>query len=118
MKIRTFTLPIPPGINATYKIGHKTFIKSQAAKDWEEECGYLLIGEKIKKSLEGPLVVEIELYLKRDRDVDSVIKITLDLLERMGVYKNDMQVQKLIVAKHFDYGIEPKMSVKVQEVKS
>jgi len=114
--MRSFILPIPPGINATYKIGHKTLIKSQAAKDWEEECGYILIREKNKKPEKGILRVEIDLYILRERDIDSVIKITLDLLQRMFIFKNDSQVQQLLVTKHYDYP-KAQMIVKVGNVR-
>jgi len=99
--MRSFILPIPPGINATYRIGHKTLIKSDAAKDWEEECGYILIREKNKKPLGGLLKVTITMFLKNPLscDIDMGIKAILDLFQRMGVYGNDKFIDWLVVRK-------------------
>jgi len=51
--------------------------------------------------LDGPLVVEIELYPpdRRRRDVDNAQKVLLDALEKGGAYHDDSQIVRLVTEK-------------------
>lgn len=107
-----FTLPLPPTLNATYKTGNGKFYKDAKAKVWEKEVGWIV---KQKKPLEGVIKVEIDMYLKRDRDIDSSLKLILDTMAHCGVYNNDNQVAVLYVTKETDKD-NPRMSVFVEEI--
>lgn len=98
-----FTLPLPPTTNSSYKTT-KTggFYTTQKHKDWFVDAGWTVkLGYK-GKSIKDEVVVDITLYLKKDRDIDGSIKPILDLLQRQGVYTNDSQVVELSVAKETD----------------
>lgn len=105
-----FILPLPPGINATYGTNKSgNFYKKTKAKDWEEIAGW-----KIKQvaSAKRRMIAEkcgVKLLVCFDPlhepDIDAYIKITLDLLQRQSLVKNDklvwdLQVKKFIDADH------------------
>lgn len=91
-----FILPLPPGINKTYKKGRgkygivDNFYKTKEAKEWEEIAGWEIKKVwKNKKPIKGNCCVFINLYLERNRDLDSCTKIVFDLLQRQHVITND-----------------------------
>lgn len=108
----TLTLPLPPGINATYKIAGKRLVKSLEAKAWEESTGWMIKRLCPKEPLTTPISVTMTMYVKHDRDIDSSIKITLDLLQTQKMYKNDKQIKDLTVQK-IKVGDNPHMKVSV-----
>lgn len=89
----TFTLPLPPSINATYRMGKGNFYKASTVKAWEAEAAWVMKTQLTWHGpLTGPVVVLITWYLKRDRDVDAGMKVVLDLLQSQRVIENDNQV--------------------------
>lgn len=98
-------LPMPPSnINHMYsrsKFGG-VFKNTDIAK-WELICRSK-INNKEKLKTKETYCVNIGLYHdnKRKNDIDSKIKIVLDMLQKAGVFENDSQVSDLIVAKRYD----------------
>jgi len=109
------TLPLPTAINATYKTGNGRFYKSEEAKAWEWDAK-----KAIRKQFKGGLYdtvvyVGLEFFFKRDRDIDSGIKIVLDALQREGVIKNDNLIEHLNVKKYADKD-NPRVGVIVEKL--
>lgn len=98
-----YTLPMPPSINATYRsgIGNRWY-KAPTARSWESLAWGVIMASGKLKTILGGVEVAIYMYCKRDRDIDSGIKIVLDLLEKARIIKNDRQVLKLDVYKDYD----------------
>ena len=97
------TLPMPPGINRTYKVGNGRFYKSAEAKQWEEDAYYLIKACRNQKRLWSEKVHIIMSCTKyRELDIDAPIKIVLDALENAGLFKNDKDVMELIILKKFN----------------
>lgn len=102
-----FKVELPPTLNQIYKPAQRekytTTIKSKEAKNWQTYCGTMARQELIKKGLESDLKghyrVDVDMYLKRDRDVDSSLKLLLDSLEGI-LYKNDKQVKEVRCKKY------------------
>ena|ERR1035437_7391455 len=113
----TFTLPLPTRINATYKTGHGNFYKSQEAKDWEEEALVALIQSKVRTThsmIYTPIYVGIEMFIKRDCDIDSRTKILLDFMQNK-IYRNDSQIQHLNIKKYVSKE-NPRVEVTITEL--
>lgn len=111
-----YSLPLPPSINATYKTGKGRFYKSNEARNWEELAGWHL--KKYPKiRFEVPIYVGLEFFFKRERDIDSGIKITLDLLQKYGIIKNDLLVKHLNVKTYKDKK-NPHMEIQVEILES
>ena len=97
------SLPLPPPLNATYATTKSGgFYKKKGAKEWEKEAGQLLMLKRPKKPLLGPLECHIDMYLKRERDIDSSLKLILDVLAKMRYYEDDRQIITLGVCKYID----------------
>ena len=95
------TLPLPPGINHTYKIGRNqrtgrvVFYKDEVARAWETEA-FWKIKQQIKnqKKPTGKKVTCIWYRKdKRDFDTDSPIKILLDILVKTGILEDDNLIE-------------------------
>ena len=57
---------------------------------------------KYRKPFLGPVEAFLTMFLVRDRDIDSSLKLILDILQKQGVYLNDRQVEALHVFKRKD----------------
>ena len=96
------TLPLPTSINATYRSGNGHYWKSDEARIWEATAMFAYAKQaKQLKPVDGNVILEIKFFLKRDRDIDSGLKILLDFLQGR-FYENDRQVQELDVVKFVD----------------
>lgn len=97
-------LPLPTSINATYKTGNGRFYKSEKARIWEKEAMIAYLQQRDSSyyfDLGMPLYLGIKMFVKRDRDIDSGLKIILDFLQGR-VYANDNQINHLEVQKFVD----------------
>ena len=93
-----FTLSLPPSTNALYRYsGHGVYMTRQA-KEWKSEAQWTYKTTYREDPITEPVRVNINLYLKRDRDVDN-LKLLLDSLEGI-IIENDRQVAALYIAKH------------------
>lgn len=111
-----FELPLPPSIN-NYYTNHrylKRRIKTNKAREWEQEAGYELVRAKIKR-FKGRVYVGIHWYFKRDRDIDNCLKALLDLLQKQRIIDNDSQVYQLNVTKGFDKG-NPRVEIEIEKM--
>ena len=111
-----FTLPLPPTTNNTYRFAGKIMYKTQEAKDWEQEAGWII--KKVKRSsepLQKSVEVSVTMYLKRDRDIDGSMKLLLDTMQRVNVYKNDKQITSLHIFKEKDPA-NPRLEVSVYQL--
>lgn len=85
--------------------------KTQETRDWEDEAQVSILQTKGRKLLTGDVYVGVELFLKRDRDVDN-LKLILDSLQDNGIIKNDSQVIHLNIKKFVDKK-QPRVEVEV-----
>ncbi len=99
------TLPMPPSnINHMYNRGTNGRVwKNPEIAAWEL-LARTKIHTKAKLKKKATYCVNLGFYHdnKRKNDIDSKIKIVLDMLEHAGVYQNDSQVSDLVVAKRYD----------------
>lgn len=103
-KMNNFILPLPPiGTNNAYHSGKGHWYKDSKVKEWEEECLWKL-KKKVKLTDKEFITVNIGFYFgdHRRRDIDSLIKFTLDLGTKAGFYKDDSLITDLIVSKRID----------------
>lgn len=93
-----FTLTLPPTTNHIYGThGHQRFLTKEA-KAWKEEAQWIFKTEWKQDLITIPVKVNVNFYLKRDRDIDN-LKILLDSLQGI-IIDNDSQVVSLYIAKH------------------
>ena len=118
------TFSLPPGVNKMYRFNRSTGImyKTREAKEWEEECLWKL--KSRRKSSYSPtdrVLVSILFHFPfpehghKKQDIDGGIKATLDMLQRAEIYKNDEQVDHLMVVKEY-VKENPRMEVFVEKL--
>jgi Holliday junction resolvase RusA-like endonuclease len=105
-------LPLPPSLNAMYRTKKNFYgiYKTDEAESWEDEVRWKL---SRRKKLSGKIKMGIDMFLKRDRDIDSCLKAILDAFEGI-LYDNDRQVFDLHVSKYFDKA-NPRVEISVME---
>jgi Holliday junction resolvase RusA-like endonuclease len=121
-----FKIPVPPSINAAYrnvsaservrfieKNGVRPLgrVKTVAYRSWLNEAGW-----RIRQQNVGQCVaycgINISVPLKRNRDLDNIIKLILDLLVEMNVLIDDSQVDEIHVHR-MPYAKDAEAEVKV-----
>lgn len=115
-----FTLTLPPSINRTYgvsRMGKIPFYKRKPVKDWEFIAGWEVKRQYTgkRKILTGKISMKIKFFFTRNRDIDSGLKVLLDLFQKQDIYLNDKQVIELIVNKYQDLE-KPRVEVEINEV--
>jgi Holliday junction resolvase RusA-like endonuclease len=114
-----FTLPMCPPLNSLYRHGRRGVYKIAKAREWENEVLFMVMGKYRgygkDKHLLGNIKMDMVMYLKRDRDIDSSLKLVLDVFEKAGVYENDKQVVDLHVIKAMDKG-NPRIEISITKL--
>lgn len=97
------TLTLPPTLNHIYGRSRRKVFKKANVVAWEQEAGYAINKARHNgKTILGNVEIWVDLYLKRDRDIDSSQKLVFDLLQKQGVIENDRQIIAMHVFKFVD----------------
>lgn len=114
--MRRIRLPFPPSVNHYWvRTRFGSLAVGKRGKQFRQEVIELL--DSNTKTLEGRLEVEIDVYPpdRRKRDLDNLLKATLDALCHAGLYSDDSQIDILKVnRKEIEKG--GKICVTVQEI--
>lgn len=108
-------LPYPPTVNHYKRIGR--MIKTKRGKIYQQRLDSdktksfyynvwikvrSLIGSgAIKSFADATISVEIDVYPpdKRKRDIDGILKVCLDSMQKAGLYDDDYQIARLLVTR-------------------
>ena len=98
------TLPFPPSVNKYYRhlnkgqLAGRTLI-SEEGRAFRRAVDSVVRQARARKALAMPLDVRIAVYPpdRRKRDLDNLLKATLDALQASGVYLNDSQIDSLSI---------------------
>jgi crossover junction endodeoxyribonuclease RusA len=110
------TLPWPPSVNTYWRNFDGRMIISAKGREYRETVGDQMILQKQVKHFTGRLRVEIEAFRpdKRRRDLDNLLKATLDGLAHAGVYEDDSQIIDLRIYWAKDIG--GMLKIKIEEL--
>jgi crossover junction endodeoxyribonuclease RusA len=110
------TLPWPPSVNTYWRNFDGRMIISAKGREYRETVGDQMILQKQVKHFTGRLRVEIEAFRpdKRRRDLDNLLKATLDGLAHAGVYEDDSQIVDLRIYWAKDIG--GMLKIKIEEI--
>ena len=111
------TLPWPPSVNTYWRNFDGRMIISAKGREYRETVGDQMMLQKQVRHFKGPLRVEIEAWRpdKRRRDLDNLLKATLDGLAHAGVYEDDSQIVDLRIYWAPDLG--GMLKIKIEEIK-
>lgn len=93
------TLPWPPTVNTYYRnVKGKTLI-SAAGRAYRAAVADQVLIQRGAKQLAGRLAVSIVAHVpdRRRRDLDNLLKGTLDSLTHAGVWVDDEQIDRLTI---------------------
>ena len=96
----TFSLPMPPSTNALYRnVPGKGRVKTADYRAWIASAGWELKMQGVVTH--APLLAEMECRIRlapRSRiDIDNAVKPLFDVMQSMGLIKNDRQIKRLSV---------------------
>ena len=97
------TLPYPPSVNAMYRAYRGRVVTSDKYKAWKQEthykCAFGLRLSEARGYGDSDIEIEAKVFLpdNRKRDIDNILKPTLDMLESVGYIKDDSQVRKITI---------------------
>lgn len=91
-------LPWPPSANRYWRNVQGRTLISREAKKYKQDIRVISLLEKYPMML-SRLSVVIHAYPpdKRRRDIDNVIKVVLDALQDCGYYKDDSQIDEILI---------------------
>lgn len=110
-----FSLPLPPPLNDMYrsavsKYGRPYTYVVGVAKQWKKDA-CLTIGKNVPH-YDVPVLLKLKVYLKRDRDYDSSLKLLSDVLQMSGVVENDRLIYRAEIEK-FKPSDNPRVEIEV-----
>jgi len=113
------TLPYPPSVNTYWRaIGRGRVIISKKGREYRQEVVCEVTRGRGAQTLEGRLSVDIEAWMpdKRRRDLDNILKATLDGMVHAGLMLDDEQIDDLRIRRA---GVEKpgRLEVKIVEIK-
>ena len=116
MEMIEMTLPWPPSVNTYWRNFDGRMIISARGREYRETVGDQMTLQKMVKHFKGQLKVEIEAFRpdKRRRDLDHLLKATLDGLAHAGVYEDDSQIVDLHIYWAKDIG--GMLKIKIEEI--
>lgn len=109
----SFRLSWPVSLNKQYRAinlpgrAHPAVLLSREARTWRSRAEVELLEQRVPRhSLAGSLALEIEATPPRaGRDLDNVLKATLDLLKRMRVIYDDRFVDLITIERKVPDGV-------------
>lgn len=115
------TLPYPPSVNRYWRaIGRGRVIISREGRDYRRKVGYVIIDMRdgeLPEPTKARLSVTIKAFMpdRRRRDLDNVLKATLDALQNGGVFEDDEQVDDLRIIRE---AVEPpgRLEIVMEEI--
>ena len=116
MEMIEITLPWPPSVNTYWRNFDGRMIISARGREYRETVGDQMTLQTMVKHFKGLLRVEIEAFRpdKRRRDLDNLLKATLDGLAHAGVYEDDSQIVDLRIFWAKDIG--GMLKIKIEEI--
>jgi len=103
------TLPWPPSANRYYRTVNGRPILSKVAREYRKVICTMYNGDPIS----GRISVTIEAYPpdQRKRDLDNLLKQTLDALQHAGVYLDDSQIDQILIKRGM---VRPNGSMRIE----
>lgn len=89
-------LPWPPSANRYYRVVNGRSVLSAIARQYRSD---IFDRFRMEQPLEGRLTVSLDAYPpdRRTRDLDNLLKQTLDALQHAGVFMDDGQIDQILI---------------------
>ena len=110
------TLPWPPSVNTYWRTFDGRMIISQRGREYRKAVQEQMLVQRMQKHFDCIVRVTIEAHRpdKRRRDLDNLLKATLDSLTYAGVIEDDSQIHDLRI--YWAPEIGGMLKVKIEEM--
>lgn len=90
-------LPFPPSMNRYWRTFRGRMLLSAHGRSYRQQAAEIALTTRPERFGDARVAVEIAAFLpdKRRRDLDNLLKASLDALGYMGVYDDDSQIDAL-----------------------
>lgn len=112
------TLPFPPSVNRYWRnVSGKTLISEQG-RAYRKHVSASVYAQRPPLGLTQRLAVDIVALMpdRRRRDLDNLLKATLDALQHAGVYEDDSQIDDLRIVRGQGHAPGGELVVQIREV--
>lgn len=95
--MNSVTVPLPPSVNRAFRnVAKRGRVKTQVYNDWLTEAGWE-VRRAYPTKVKGPCRVSFVFGKpdKRKRDLDNLLKASIDLLVRHQLIEDDSLIQEL-----------------------
>ena len=98
------TLPWPPSSNTYWRYVNNRVITSKKAREYKDLILKLSYTWGNVLFHEERLFIDIKAHPpdKRKRDLDNLLKVTIDAIASTGIFQNDSQIDKLIITREHE----------------
>lgn len=105
VRLYEYALPIPPSVNALWRVSGRRMHRSKKYTGWIDECLLMLELEQ-RPQIAGPFICEITVGRPRRKDgsistrkadIDNRVKPVLDLLQHAGIVVDDANAWQVMV---------------------
>ena len=92
-------LPWPPQVNNYYAVVRGRKVLSAKGRAYKVDAAVEMLRQRAPRNLLSRLEVMIDAYPpdRRRRDIDGIIKATLDAMQDYGLFRDDSQIDDLRV---------------------
>jgi len=110
------TLPWPPTVNSYWRNFNGRMIISKQGRDYRKAVADQALIQRANKHLDHAVRVEIRAYRpdRRRRDLDNLLKATLDAMTHAGVIEDDALIEDLRI--YWAEEIGGMLKVKIMEM--
>ena len=110
----TMDIPIPPSVNHIFKWGKKSVYRSKNYRDWIKSCEGIY--SVINLFVQPPVAIELVIYggsgWRINRDLDNVLKPTIDLMRFLKVIPEDnISIVNEVIARYI-HPAKPRMKAR------
>lgn len=116
-------LPWPPTVNTYWKpvikAGHAVLCLSRQGEEFRKAAVVAARNQGVSaRRVDGPVSVTIAAYPpnRRRRDVDNILKATLDAITHIGIWDDDSQVETLYVRRMLPEA-EARVEIDIEEIR-
>jgi len=105
VRLYEYSLPIPPSVNALWRVSGRRMHRSRKYTDWLSEC-MLALELEPRPEISGPFICEITVGRPRRKDgsistrkadIDNRVKPVLDLMQHANIVVDDANAWQVMV---------------------
>lgn len=121
----SFYIPYPPSVNDIWRHTSRGVFISEAGLAYRQACGVQLMAQRVPRwdrGIRGRLGLEIialpPKQKRKFRDLDNLLKASLDALQHCGVIENDGHFDRIVIERGevADFQVEGVLFLRIRQL--